>query len=104
MKDKKFTRYIGWFIFAVALITIYKTIDSVGAIFTWLQGLIKILVPFGFAVLLAYLLYFPCRKIENWIAKSKWKVISKRARFISIVIIYAIVIIAIVLLFKVIFP
>ena len=104
MKDRKFAKYVGWFIFAVALITIYKTIDSVGIVFKWFQGLVKLLAPFGFAVLLAYLLYFPCRKIEKWIRKSKWKVISKRARGLAITIIYVIVIIAIILLFKVIFP
>jgi len=104
MKDRKFARYIGWFIFAVALITIYKTIDSLGVIFTWFHELFKILAPFGFAVLLAYLLYFPCRKIERWLRKTKWKFVAKRARGLSITIIYILVIVAIVLLFKVIFP
>ncbi|MBR2289093.1 MAG: AI-2E family transporter [Clostridia bacterium] len=104
MKDRRFAKYVGWFIFAVALITIYKTIDSVGIVFEWFQGLFKILAPFGLAVLLAYLLYFPCRKIENLIRKAKWKFISNRARWLSIIIIYIIVILAIVLLFKVILP
>lgn len=104
MKDRKFARYVGWFIFAVALITIYKTIDSLGVIFDWIHGIIKILAPFGFAVLLAYLLYFPCRKIERWIRKAKWRFISNRARGLSITIIYILLILAIVLLFKVIFP
>jgi len=104
MKDRKFARYIGWFIFAVALITIYKTIDSVGIVFSWLQGILQVLAPFGFAALLAYLLYFPCRRIEGKLIKTKWKVISKRARFISIIIMYVIVIVAIILLLKVIFP
>ena len=104
MKDKKFARYIGWFIFGVALITIYKTVDSVGIVFTWFQGLLKVLAPFGFAILLAYLLYFPCRKIERTIRKSKIKFISNRARTFSITIIYIIVILAITLLIKVIFP
>lgn len=104
MKDRKFVRYVGWFIFGVALITIYKTIDSVGIVFTWLQGLFKVFAPFGFAILLAYLLYFPCRKLESLIRKANWKIISKRARFLSIVIVYIIAIIAITLLFKVIFP
>ena len=104
MKDRKFARYIGWFIFAVALITIYKTIDSVGIVFTWFQGIIKIFAPFGFAVLLAYLLYFPCRRIEKMLRNVKWKSISKRARGLSITLIYIMVILAIVVLFKIIFP
>ena len=104
MKDKKIRKYVGWFIFAVALITIYKTIDSVGIVFTWFEGLLKILAPFGFAVLLAYLLYFPCRKIEKMLRKVKWKFVSKRARGLAITIIYILVIISIIALFKIIFP
>lgn len=104
MKERKIRKYIGWFIFAVALITVYKTIDSVGIVFTWLQGLIKILAPFGFAVLLAYLLYFPCRKIEKSLRKAKWKFVSKKARGLAIAIIYILLILAIFALFKIIFP
>lgn len=104
MKDRRFAKYVGWFIFAVALITIYKTIDSVGIVFTWFQGLIKILAPFGFAILLAYLLYFPCRKIEKILRKSKINIISNKAKGIAITIIYILLITAIIILFKVIFP
>ena len=104
MKNRKFAKYVGWLMFAIVLITIYKTIDSLGIIVVWLKNLLKILAPFGFAVLLAYLLYFPCRKIESWIRKIQVKPIAKRARGLSITIIYVIVIVAIVLLFKVIFP
>ena len=53
---------------------------------------------------MAYLLYFPCRRIERWIRKAKWKFISNRARGLSITIIYILLVLAIVLLFKVIFP
>ena len=104
MNDRKFRKYIGWFIFAVALITVYKTIDSVGIVFTWFRELIKILAPFGFALLLAYLLYFPCRKIEKMIRKIKWKPISKRARFISILIVYILLILILFAIFKIIMP
>lgn len=104
MKDKKFRKYIGWFIFAVALITVYKTIDSVGIVFSWFQGLIKILAPFGLAVLLAYLLYFPCRRIEKMLRQVKIKMISKRARFLSIAIVYILMILIIVAIFQLVIP
>ena len=100
MSEKRFRKYIGWFIFAVALITIYKTIDSVGIVFTWFKGLIKILAPFGFALLLAYLLYFPCRRIEKMLRQVKIKMISKRARFLSIAIVYILMILIIVAIFQ----
>ena len=104
MKERKFARYIGWFIFAVAVITVYKTIDSVGVVFSWFQELIKLFAPFGFAVLLAYLLYFPCRKLEKVLRNLKWKAVSKSARGLSITILYVLLILVIVVLFKIIFP
>ncbi len=104
MSEKRFRKYIGWFIFAVALITIYKTIDSVDIVFSWVGEIIKVLAPFGFALLLAYLLYFPCRKIEGLIRKVKWNFIKKRARFLAIAIIYILMILIIVLVIKLVIP
>ena len=104
MSERKFRKYIGWFIFAVALITIYKTIDSVGIVFTWFHDLIKIFAPFGFALLLAYLLYFPCRKIEKMLRKVKWKFVSERARSFAIGIVYFVIVLVIIAIVKIIFP
>ena len=104
MNDKRFRKYIGWFIFAVALIAVYKTIDSVDIVFSWVGEILKILAPFGFAMLLAYLLYFPCRKIEKMIRKVKWKFIAKRARFLAIVVVYILLILIIVAIFKLVIP
>lgn len=104
MKEKKWMRYFAWFIFGVALIVVYKTIDSFGAIFSWVGGLIRILMPFGLGILLAYMLYFPCRKLERLYGKVKVKFFSKRRRKLAVITVYAILILAIVLIIKVIFP
>jgi predicted PurR-regulated permease PerM len=104
MKEKKWARYVAWFIFAVALITVYKTIDSFGIIFTWFEALISLLMPFGLGILLAYMLYFPCRKIEKTYGKIKLKFISNRRRKLSVITIYTVLIILIVLIVKVIVP
>jgi len=104
MKERKWTRYVAWFIFAVAVITVYKTIDSFGIIFTWFKSLISLLMPFGLGILLAYMLYFPCRKVEKLYEKIKIKAIAKRARKLSVITIYIILIILIALIINVIFP
>ena len=104
MKDKFFKKYFAWFIFAIAIITIYKTIDSFGIIFSWFRALISLLMPFGLGVLLAYMLYFPCKKIQTLLEKVKFKAISKSAKFLSIIIVYFILILLITLLFKIIMP
>lgn len=104
MKEKKWMRYFAWFIFGIALIVVYKTIDSFGAIFSWVGGLIRILMPFGLGILLAYMLYFPCRKLEKLYGKIKIKFISKRRRKLAVFTVYAVVILALILIIKVIFP
>lgn len=104
MKEKKWMRYFAWFIFGVALIVVYKTIDSFGAIFSWVGGLIRILMPFGLGVLLAYMLYFPCRKLEKLYGKIKISFLSKKRRKLAVFTVYAIVILVLILIIKVIFP
>ena len=53
------------------------------------------LTPFFAGILMAYLLYIPCQKVENLLKKSKVKLISKKARGFSIFIVYVVVIILI---------
>lgn len=62
------------------------------------------LTPFFVGILMAYLLYIPCQKVENVLKKSKVKLISKKARSISIFIVYVIVIILITIAINFIVP
>jgi len=104
MKDKSWRKYVAWFIFAVAIITVYKTIDSFGIIFSWFGELIKLLMPFGLGILVAYMLYFPCRKLEKLYKKIKIRPINKRARSLSVTTVYIIILVLLIFLFKIIFP
>lgn len=104
MRDKAWRKYVAWFIFAVAIITVYKTIDSFGIVFSWFGALITLLMPFGLGIMLAYMLYYPCRKVEKVFEHTKPKFIRNRARKLSIITVYIIVIIFIVFLFKLIIP
>lgn len=89
-EKQEWKKYVIWFIFALILICIYKLLDNFGDITEWISGVIKILMPFIMALLLAYLFYLPCKKIEGIFTKSKIKFIRKRARWISIIIVYLI--------------
>lgn len=62
------------------------------------------LTPFFAGILMAYLLYIPCEKIENLLKKSKLKLISKKARGFSIFIVYVIVILLITIAINFIVP
>lgn len=101
-KGKKVvTKWIYWFTFAIAVIGIYKILDNFSDITNWLKGLIEILYPFIMAVIIAYLFYIPCRGLETRLIKIG---IKKKARWLSILIVYAIAIIFCALVIKFIVP
>ena len=105
MKDeKKWTKWIYWFTFAVAVIFVYKTLDNYVAISGWIKNLLGILMPFILAILVAYLFYIPCRKFEQWYKKSKFKLINKKARSLSVFTVYLIATILIIVIINVILP
>ena len=45
-QEKRKTRFFVWFIFALFLIIIFKSLDNFSNIFDWLRGFISILMPF----------------------------------------------------------
>lgn len=104
MKEKKvsFSQWVSWFILGVLLIVIYKTLDNFTDITRFLTNLLNVLMPFLMGILLAYILYIPCRSIEECLKKTK--VFKNKARGISIFITYVILIIAIVILLNFILP
>ncbi len=103
-KDKSWVKWIYWFTFAVAVILVYKTLDSFNEITNFIGNLFNILMPFIIALLLAYIFYIPSRKMESIYRKSKVKFISKKARGLGIFTVYVIVIILCILVIKFIIP
>ena len=61
-------------------------------------------MPFVIGILIAYLFYLPCRKIEKWIQKVKVRWIAKKARVISTMIVYIIACIILILVFNFVLP
>lgn len=104
MKERTWKRYAAILFVGIILIVIYKTIDSFGAIFSWVEGLIDLLMPFLLAALFAFILYVPCRNIEKVYKKVKFKFIAKKARVLSVITMYLIVLLFIVILVNIIFP
>ena len=95
---KKFTKWLYWFLFAVATILVYKTLDNFSAIGNWIKNFFNAIMPFIIGLLIAYLFYIPCRKIENLYSKNKKiKIISKRARGFSILTIYLVALIILII-------
>ena len=104
MNSKEWKKWLFWFTFAVACIAVYKTVDSVTEIFAVIGEFLRMLMPFLMAVLVAYILYIPCRGVENNLKKSKLKLISKHARGLSVLIVYTIAMLLLFLSIKFIIP
>lgn len=98
------TKWIYWFVFAVAIILVYKTVDSFTEIKAWIANFFSVISPFLGGILIAYLLYIPCKKVEQLIQKIKLKPIQKRARTISVLCIYILVTILLIVSFRFLLP
>ena len=104
-KTRVWTKWLYWFTFAIAVIFIYKTVDNLGQITNWVKELLNILAPFAAGILIAYILYIPCKKIEKiYLNVKKIKLIRKKARPLSILTVYIIALVLIVILFNFIVP
>lgn len=102
MKEKRNWKWLYWFTFAVAVIFVYKTLDNFNDISMWIGNLISILMPFLMGVLLAYLLYIPCRQIEKLYNKIKFT--KKIARGLSVITVLILVILIVAMAINLVIP
>lgn len=65
------TKWLYWFVFAVAVILVYKTVDNLGEILNWFGKLFSILMPFVIGILIAYLFYMPTKNWKKYIQGQK---------------------------------
>lgn len=99
---KNWTKWIYWLTLGIAIIFIYKTVDSFDNISLSLGKFFIILRPVFWGVLLAYLFYIPCRAVER--LYKKVKILNRPARLLSILTVYLITLLFIVLLMNIVFP
>ena len=106
MKEKRvWTKWFYWFTFAVSVIVIYKTLDNFSEIKMWLSNFLHVIMPFVIGIIIAYILYVPARKIENFYKKfKKIKLLNARARGLSIITLYIICVIALLIIINYIVP
>lgn len=103
-ENNKVTKWLYWFSLALAVILVYKFLDNFTAIGEFISNLFGILMPFIIGILIAYILYIPCKKIEECFRKTKFRLLKKRARGLSIFTVYLIVAIILFILINVILP
>ena len=104
MNENKWKQWGSIAIFAIFIIVIYKLLDNFGNVLSWLDGFLTILAPFLIGTLIAYILYFPCKSIENAINKTQNKFIKSKSRTISIAITYLIVALIILIIVNFVLP
>lgn len=110
MKEKKYelTKWIYWFLLAVAVIGVYKILDDFIEIGLWIKNLFRVLRSFIVGILIAYLLYVPCNKIEkiylNPGKSKKAKNVEKNARRLAVFVVYFVLIVVLVIAIQSIIP
>lgn len=95
---------VSWLIVAIIVVVIYKMLDNFSSVKEWLGSFFMILQPFLAGLLISYILFIPCRKIERIYKKVKINFISKRARGLSVITTYMLFILIIIVVINCIFP
>ena len=104
MESKRGKHWFYWFTFAVAVIFVYKTLDSWKAITDWLGGFFSLLMPFILAILVAYIFYLPAKKLENLFQMAPTKWVQKHARTFSVLGVYLVAFIILAVIIKFLVP
>lgn len=94
----------SWLLIAIIVVVIYKMLDNFSSVQEWFGKLFLILKPFLIGLLISYILFIPCRKIEGIYKKAKLKFISKKARGLSVITTYILFVLVIVIIINCIFP
>ena len=85
---KNWAFWISAFVFAVAVIVVYKTVDNLESIWGFLLRLANILSPFVIGFVLAFLLYAPCSRLERLLHKVKFRWVDRHARLFSVLLVF----------------
>lgn len=97
-------KWLYYFALGVAIIIVYKALDNFNDVMGGITRFFDIITPFLVGIFISYLLYMPCRKMEEAYRKSKWKFLVKRARGLAILTVYLILVLLFVILINFILP
>lgn len=95
---------ISWLLIALIVVIVYKMLDNFSNIQEWFGSFFRIMKPFLVGLLISYILFMPCKKIESILLKSKFKFINKKARGLSVITTYIIFVLIIIVIINCIFP
>ncbi len=84
-------KWLFWFSLVLVSVIAYKMIDSLSGVFSAIGSFIGVLVPFIAGGVIAYLLYTPCKAIEESFNTYKIKFLKKHRRGLSVITVYFII-------------
>ena len=82
------TKWFYWFSLGVALLIAHAILSNVAGIYSFIERMTLVLMPFFIAIILAFLFFKPASSLEK-LLKTKLKM-KKGARVLSILIVYVI--------------
>jgi len=94
---KLWNEWLPKFIFAVLLIAVYFALKNFSQIKDAVSGFLSIISPLLTGILISYLLYVPCKKLEKAYRGAKIKFVSGKARTLSVFSVLALLVLIIVL-------
>ncbi len=104
-KEKRhWTKWLYWLSLVAVAIFLYKVLDNFADIMNSIGSFFKLITPFFIGILIAYILYLPCKKVEELLRKTKKGILYNKARPISVVLVYIIALILIIILMTFILP
>ena len=97
LKKKQIRVFLSRLLLAMMVIIFYKIIMNISDVMIWLKSFTKVLIPFFYGFVIAYLLNIPCSALERRLNRFKSGPFQKSSRGISVFIIYALFISVVVL-------
>lgn len=104
---ERFKKYGNWvmrLIFAVIVIAVYKTFDNFSRIFEVIKTAWQALTPFVIGFVIAYIFNMPCKKLDARLKKSKYGILNRNSKAISIVSVYFIAVLLLIIVIRSIVP
>ena len=95
---------ISWLLIEITVVIVYKMLDNFSNVTEWFGTFFRILKPFLAGLLISYILFMPCKKIEGILEKSKFKFVKKKARGLSVIATYIIFVLIVIIIINCIFP
>ena len=87
-RKEQLRKWLWYFSFPAAAVVLYKLYDNFGEALGFVGKLLGILAPFVGGFVLAFLLYAPCRRLEERFLTLKGKAWPKLARPLALLIVY----------------